>query len=249
MKVAFVTGMQHSATRLAFDVLNSTGAFSVPFEERLNSVKEYDSLHKLITDAINRVPLSEDATDSMGADVKMFVSSLTAKIGERKALLIKMPYYPMVFRRAFGDSLKGLDVTWISCVRDFEEIFRSCCDRNEDIRYMGRRHFVGQIKKLPLQKRAEALNAQRFEELLRLQYEAYTDGVKAAVGGGECVAEFVVADIEASVDRIGHKIGEKLEFDRAIIDQKRLSTGKRKLLGNLRWKLDRLVASRLKLDY
>jgi len=54
-----VSGMPHSATRLVFDLLENTGAFSSPSSDVLNSVREFPVLHAYLTSVTRRSQLSE----------------------------------------------------------------------------------------------------------------------------------------------------------------------------------------------
>jgi hypothetical protein len=219
--IHIVSGMPHSSTRLVYNLLESSGIFSTPDSKVLNSVKELPMLHAYLTAAANNTPISSDMILGVD-DIAFIIESYVGVCGGGSGVLLKMPYYPVVYSEAFNMAARkvGFEPSFVIVERDLNKIRSSYVNRNEDLKYSQPISMLSQINRLPIDLKRKAFVSKGYLDVLEFQYEAFSRAV------AEIENKFTVNTASLSaLDSYVRKFGPG-KIDGKIIDGNRLEHNK-----------------------
>lgn len=234
-KIFLISGMPHSATRLIYDLMKSTGEFSSPSDDVLNTVKELPVLHAYLTSLTVTTMLSEKYTLS-AVDLSQIIESYISVCDGVENVLIKMPYYPVVYHDVFEEAARSLGYEVITFVvkRKYSNIVQSYVNRNEDIKYSQPTALLSQINRLPLNFKIIAFSKSRFIDVLALQYEAFEESLSSIKK-----LEIISVSELSYLQRALCEYGITGDVDYSIVDGNRLSKNRMEKVKDLIKSLER----------
>jgi hypothetical protein len=163
-----ITGIGHSGTRLAADMLSQHPDVSLP-KHILHNVLEYPALMEVFHDVLDPMPL-ESAEYPVKQELldAVLEDYMNEADQSKKFVVVKAPLHPFFSLSNFSSYFDG-KISFLYLKRPLEKTINSYVRRGQHISYVENEIIFGRlVKQLPAEQRLSCWNAKDFDETIRL---------------------------------------------------------------------------------
>jgi hypothetical protein len=219
-KCIFVTGAEHSGTRMLVEMFDKHPDVSVPMAA-INEMGEFRPWNPFFVEVLDRTPLYSEEYVIDREELRFILDAYMQSIDTSKAwFVLKEPYHPLNHLDAFVDYFDG-EISLVFTKRPPDKIFRSYQNRGEDRRLFSENSLeqLRHVKKLPVAHRYQHLAHPDAETYFKALV-AHCDTLRERWDAAHPDRQFVVADMETIATSKTYLVEllEKLDLPRSGAD-------------------------------